>query len=620
MRSLLRAFPVLVLLVAAIETFLVRTELSFRPTDARLFLEAVVLWAGLGLLALIPAAITCLIFARKNEEGRGAWPPAVLLGWMVLPLVAHPVIDRHTHTGDLRVLQTAQPWLEVGGVLVFMILVVALLSRIGRKLPQPLFGMALVVASIAVGMFLPYRTTPVMQAAASSDKPNLLFLVWDTCRSDRLGSYGHERPTSPFLDQLADESIVFEDSTSVAIFTFSSHLTMLTGVYPSTHGARMLSMRYNPQRATMLAETLRKEGYRTGGFVGTDVIAGRTGMRYGFEVYDDVVDPMVCDTRAWQLIHDLQVVLARVYPSMRNNGRPHWIQDFQRPAEGVLDNALAWIRNDDPRPWFCFVNLYDVHWPYLPDEKSRQELVDTEEDNLDGFLFRADDWVKGSPISEADKAHVNQLYEAEIRELDETVADFLAALNLDRGGTAVLVTADHGEAFGEGGAWKHEDIGEPQVRVPFLVRLPEEKPAPERRRGQVSGVDVTPTLLGLAGIEIPEGVEGIDVLSDSPEERLVFVEDRDHASPYDIRIALYRHPYKLVRTGLSEQATYALYNVVADPLAETDIKEREPAVFRELKGHLEERRSRFDAEEAQIKITEGSSEQDALEALGYTEN
>ena len=620
MRSLLRALPVLVLFVAAIEAVVVRQDLAYRPTDARLYVETVLLWGCFALLAVVPAWLTCRLLTRgRGEQERGPWPPAVLLGWMCLPVVVHPVLDRYAHTGSLETLRAARPWLEVLGAVLALVLVMALLSRLTRRRSQPVFGLLVALVSLGVGLFLPLRRVHVASTAdpGTEGRPNLLLLVWDTCRSDRLGHYGHDRPTSPFLDQLADESLVFENSTSVSIFTFSSHMTMLTGMYPSSHGARMLSMRYDPTKASMLAETLRTNGYRTGGFVGTDVLAGRTGVRYGFEAYEDLVDPPVCDTRAWKMIHDVQVVLARQFASFRNNGRPHWIQDFQRPAEDVLEKALAWIDNGDPRPWFCFINLYDVHWPYLPDDAARQELVDTPPGALGGYLFRADDWQSGTTIRAADRDHVHQLYEAEIRELDKTVASFLDALELDAGGTAVLVTADHGEAFGERGQWKHEDIGEVQVRVPFLLRLPEPRPEPERRTEQVSGVDVAPTLLALAGIEAERELEGVDVVGGDLETRVVWVEDRDHKYPEDVRVALYRHPYKLVRNGIGDDSTFHLYDVEADPLGETDIQDREPELFRELRELLEERRADFDAEEAGLRPASGGSQLDALTALGY---
>ncbi len=621
MRRLLAALPFLALVLGAAETVMARAELPWRPRDPALAWQASLLWLALGALALAPAWLTLRLLRRRDRSG--PWPPAVLLGWMALPIAVHGVLDRHTQLGGAtRGLASARTALEVGATLAVGLALLWILARLlrglrGRALAALAAGAALLAATL-----LPPRAAaqpaPARDAGAGAGRPNLLLLVWDTCRSDRLQPYGFERPTSPGLADLAQQSVVFERSLSTSVFTFTSHLSLLTGVYPSTHGARLLRMRYDPTRATSIATTLRAAGYRTGAFVGTDVLAGRTGLRDGFERYDDQVDPPVCDTRAWQAVHDVQTLLAARFPGLRNNGEPHWFQRFQRPAGAVLARALAWLREDDPRPWFCFVNLYDVHWPYVPDERAARELVGPYAGAVDGYLFRSDRWRAGQAISEDDRRHVRELYEAEIRQLDGAVSGFLDALALERGGTAVLVTADHGEAFGERDQWYHEDIGEVQVRVPFLVRRPEPAPQGERRRTPVSGVDVAPTLLALAGLPPPEDMEGRDALA-LPEDapRTLFVEDRDHPDPRDVRIALYEQGYKLVRHGLGSDARYELYDLSHDPGALHDLAAERPDVLARLRALLDVRRAAFDEEEAQQAADGGLS--DALYGLGYAD-
>lgn len=619
MRRLLAALPFLALVLGAAETVMARAVLHWRPRDPTLAWQASLLWLALGALALAPAWLTLRLLRRRGRPG--PWPPAVLLGWMALPIAVHGVLDRHTQLGGAtRGLASARTALELGATLAAGLALLWVLARLlrglrGRALAALAAGAALLAATL-----LPPRAAaqpaPAPDAPAGAERPNLLLLVWDTCRSDRLQPYGFERPTSPGLEDLAQESVVFERSLSTSVFTFTSHLSLLTGVYPSTHGARLLRMRYDRTRATSIATTLRAAGYRTGAFVGTDVLAGRTGLRDGFERYDDQVDPPVCDTRAWQAVHDVQTLLAARFPGLRNNGEPHWFQRFQRPAGAVLARALAWVREDDPRPWFCFVNLYDVHWPYVPDERAARELVGPYAGAVDGYLFRSDRWRAGQTISEDDRRHVRELYEAEIRQLDGAVRDFLDALALERGGTAVLVTADHGEAFGERDQWYHEDIGEVQVRVPFLVRRAEPAPQGERRRTPVSGVDVAPTLLALAGLPAPEDMEGRDALAlPEDEPRTLFVEDRDHPDPLDVRIALYEQGYKLVRHGLGQGARYELYDLSHDPGALHDLAAERPDVLARLRERLDDRRAEFDEEEAQQAAGGGLS--DALYGLGY---
>jgi len=656
MKSVLRSLPVLALAVAAIESVWVRLTLPWRGTDPLLFAQAFGLWLALGLVVAVPAAWTA---KRLTKPRRGAEierlmarkPPTLvpalsLFGWMVLPIAMHATLDRYTRIGgNVSGLIGSRPWLEAAGVALVGMLVLGAVQRLLGRVSSGRLALAVTVLALVTGVFLPRRAPAAGAAPASAGLPNLLLLVWDTCRADRLTPYRYERDTTPHLARLADESLLFEESRSAAIFTFTSHLSLLTGAYPSTHGARLLWTRYDPERAESIAEILRQAGYRTGGFVGTDVLAGRTGIRHGFEVYDDRVDPPVCDTFAWAAIHDLQALLAHYVPALRHNGQPHWIQDFQRPAEGVLDSALAWIRSDDPRPWFCFVNLYDVHWPYVPVGPGRELLVRPYDGPMDGYLFRSDRWTKGYVPDEADKRHLGDLYDAELHDLDRAVDAFVRELDLAAGDTGVVMTSDHGEAFGEANRWAHEDLLEPQVRIPLLVRFPgraeEAAPAdpnaPEApgyapsdgpplapRSGRsafpTSGVDVAPTLLAMAGLPASPAMEGLDLGIDrSGEGRHVVVEDRDHVQWGDVRVALYQGPWKLVRHGLGAQRGYALYDLAADPLGVVDVSDAHPVLAEELRGILEELRAEADEREAGAPSLDAgeAGDADALRALGY---
>jgi arylsulfatase A-like enzyme len=623
MGSLLLPLPVLAIVLAALDALLVRWAEPWRPAEVGLFFHAYFLWACFGLLALWPAALTLRFLDARTRpwpaRGWDARPWIVLLGCMVLPVAVQATLDPHTSLVGFRGLAHARPWLEVGGLVLGSLAALALLGRGLGGIPGLRTATVGVALALAVGFFLPGRP-PVQSSGAVDGRPNLLLLVWDTCRADKLEPYGEKRPTSPGLAELAEQALVFEDSLSASTFTFTSHLSMLTGVSPTTHGAHLLDMRFDPARASSIASLLSAAGYRTGAFVGTDVLAGRTGLRAGFEAYDDQVDPSVCDTFAWRFVHALQSVASELVPALRFNGRPHWIQDFQRPGGEVLRRALTWIRRDDPRPWFCFVNLYDVHWPYLPEGEGRA-LVRPYDGPLDGFVFRSDDWQAGYRMSPADERHVNDLYEAELQDLDALVQRFLDGLGLERGGTAVLVTSDHGEGLGEGDTpaldtWNHDDVREPQVRVPLILRLPEPSPAGGRVRTPTSGVDVAPTLLALAGVPIPPGMEGHDLLAGpAGEARERWVDDRDHLHVEDHRTALYRGEFKLVRFGVGAGARYELYDLAREPAGFTDVQAQHPKVFAELRTRMEERLGSI----APAASLEGSADSAAaLQALGYT--
>ncbi len=623
MLPLLRVLPVLALFLAGIECWLVRRALPWRAFRPELFLHAAALWAALGLVACVPAFLSGRWLARRSarrvdaaEPAQPSTPAPLLLGWMALPVLLHSTLDRHVGLdADLSGLAHLRPWSEVFLVLGAGGLVLLGLARALARLRPILVAAPALVLALGLGFTPPGRPTPGA-AAPPARGPNVLLLVWDTTRSDRLQPYGYARTTTPNLERFAREALLFEDSLSPATFTLSSHLSLLTGVLPSTHGSRLCLPGFEADRATSVAEAFQREGWRTGAFVGTDVLAGRTGIRRGFEVYDDEVDPLLCETRAWRSLHDLQSLLARLAPGLRRNGEPHWIQDFQRPAAEVLARARAWIDDGDARPWFCFVNLYDAHWPYLPRAEGRA-LVSAYDGPVDGYFDRSDAWTEGYAMSAADARHLSELYEGELFELDRAVDGFLRAFALERGGTAVVLTADHGEAFGELGRFKHEDVIEPQVRVPLLVRLPEPRPLGRRVEAPVSGIDVGPTLLALAGLAPLTGMEGASLLSEIDPARVRYVEDRDHLDPTDVRIALYRGPWKLVRRGLGGEARYELFDLAADPAAGKDVSAEHSTVQAELEELLEQRRERFDAEERSADGPDAIG--DALRGLGYTE-
>jgi arylsulfatase A-like enzyme len=617
MGPLLLPLPVLAVVLAALDAVLVRWTHPWRASGVELFFQGYFLWLLFGLVALLPARWTLgFLDARSRPwpaRGYDARPWVVLAGWMTLPIAAEATLSDHASLVGFAGLARAQPWLELGGTLLLGATALALLGRLLGALPGVRTAVIGVALAFGAGLILPARAATAARTRVDG-RPNLLLLVWDTCRADKLEPYGQARPLTPGLARLAEESIVYENVLSASTFTFTSHLSLLSGVSPETHGARMLDMHVDPARASTIAAELEAAGYRTGAFVGTDVLAARTGLGAGFEEYDDAVDPEVCETFAWRFVHALQTIAAELVPALRCNGRPHWIQDFQRPGSEVLARAGAWIRRDDPRPWFCFVNLYDAHWPYLPEGEGR-ELVRPYDGPVDGFLFRSDRWQPGYRLGSADRAHVNDLYEGEIYDLDAAVARFLATLELARGDTAVVVTADHGEGLGEENTWNHDDVREPQVRVPLLVRLPEPAPAAQRVRAPVSGIDVAPTLLGLAGLGKPAAMEGRDLLHELPDEaRERWVDDRDHLEPADYRCALYEGAFKLVRFGVGRAARYELYDLAADPAGFTDVQ----AQHVELCARLVERmRARTGDGGGPATTAESGDSAAGLQALGY---
>ncbi|MAE27929.1 MAG: hypothetical protein CMJ87_02935 [Planctomycetes bacterium] len=641
MLPLFRSLLVLVPLLAALDSVTTALGLPRPPAAAVLFMQSLGLWALLGLAALVPALATERFFAgprsaRKPEDW--APGPVALAWWMTFPVLAHARLDAHTGLGgDLAAVLAPRPLGELLALVVAsLVLARWAAGRLSRLRPRPL-GPLLAVAALLIGALLPLgaelpagrgvERDPSGSGRAAAESPNILVLVWDTARAMNLTPYGAARNTTPRLAELAAHSMVFEEARSVSCFTLTSHLSMLTGVYPSHHGASMGRMFYDALRTPPITQALARGGYRTGGFVGTAVLRAQTGMDHGFEVFDDRVDPAVCATSAWSLVHDVQSLLARYVPAMRFNGRPHVIQDFDRPGEEVLERALSWIAAPDPRPWFALVNLYDVHWPYLPEDQARRQFVRPYDGMVDGYVFRSDSYPQrppelalGARLKADDNRHLEDLYDAELWQLDRAVGEFLDALRLADSNTAVLVVSDHGEAFGEGGRYEHMDITEPQVRVPFVVYLPRTAGAPRppsgRRRGRVSGVDVAATALGLAGLEVPQHMQGLDLLAaEVPDDRPLLVEDRDKLNLESMHLAYYKGPWKLVQSGLGQEPSFELFNLELDQGGLEDLAAQHPQVVAELVREMTAMRATWEPDgEGGLGGGAGSR---ALRGLGY---
>ncbi|MCC6408226.1 MAG: sulfatase [Planctomycetes bacterium] len=650
MSTRLKSLPVIALCAAAVETVCVRYEFDHRPAELRLFLQAAGLWAVFLVLAW-PIARLLQGLARRvagaSSPKELAAADAVALALVAaFPVLAHARLDVYTNLyGSVGELRQPWPWLQVAAIAGAAFLLQRLVPRRLAKLPLAVVGVALSVLSLAVGATVSFHEEPhpsdVVHASTTSSssssssggaassgasaKPNILLLVWDTTRAQSLSIYGYDRETTPNLARLASESRVFTNARSASRYTLTSHLSMLTGTYPSHHGARLLRQTVNPTRTPSIARLLREAGYRTGGFVGTDVLRAQTGTAFAFERWDDQVDPPVCDTYAWALVHDLQSVSAKFFPALSNNGNPHWIQDYQRPAGEVLAHAAEWIASDDPRPWFCFVNLYDVHWPYLPPADAAARWVRPYGGPIDGFLERSDAYPKGYEPKPEDNLHLTELYDSEMWELDRNVDAFLARLELDRARTAVVMVSDHGEAFGEGGLYEHHDILECQVHIPFVVRPPGGAEPPGRVDTPVTNVDVAPTVLGLAGLAPLEHMNGVDVLRAEAlaPEREILVEDRDTGDPNEVRLALYSGGWKYEQRRRTVDGRVVevrrLYELATDPSAERDVAQAHPERVAELAGRLEALRKAWNADDSASGLS-GPANADALHALGYLDN
>jgi arylsulfatase A-like enzyme len=339
---------------------------------------------------------------------------------------------------------------------------------------------------------------------------NLILISLDTLRADHLGSYGHRRDTSPAIDALAARGVRFADASATAPWTLPSHATMFTGLYPSRHGVKDYSHRL-PERSLTLAEILAGHGYQT-----------------------------LAVASAWN-IADPRFALFQGFAA----GDVHYVKETREGAHGrvvpntgpeVVARARALLEGRDrTRPFFLFVHFYDTHTDFSPEPAYRARFVSPYGGKLDGSTRQLEAIRRrGLRLSPADLRFLRELYDAEIRQLDDLLGDFFASLDESgvTGDTLVVLTSDHGEEFQEHGSVLHGRTQyEELLRVPLILAGPG-IPAGRVVEAPVALVDLLPTLLGRLGLPAPPGLDGLDLAptwtGGALPERALFAEADHH--------------------------------------------------------------------------------------------
>jgi arylsulfatase len=431
---------------------------------------------------------------------------------------------------------------------------------------------------------------PKGRREAPADRPDIVVVIPDALRPDHLGFAGYQRDTSPNLDRLAAEALVFPNAVAAASYSLASVGTIVTGMSPLRHGVLAREHRL-ADAVTTLAETLRETGYRT---VGVSANAYHS-PQFGFDQGYDRFVPMWRVTDGDELrSFDPHLAVAEVKEELR-----------QEVGEG--------------RPLFLLLHLVPPHSPYDPppafDLFSIPGYRGPVGRDRETYLRLSSGALKPGP---ADLEQVVGLYDGNIRRVDDAVGELLTLLRSRSRWqqTVVLVIADHGEAFGEHGAFGHTTtVYEEMIRVPFIVRVPPGRaPADVDIDRLVSLEDVTPTLLGLAGVSPAGELDGIDLLAPAVGERavdrVVLVCGGGATRPaYGVRT----DRWKAVLRELHQRE---LYDLRSDPLESTDVAGDNPELLAGLASLLAEAlaQSGGAADSAGALAPE---EKEALRALGY---
>jgi len=430
-------------------------------------------------------------------------------------------------------------------------------------------------------------------APPGAGAPSVLLITVDTLRADHLGAYGFESDTSPHLDALAAQSALFERAIAASSRTAPAHASIMTSRWVREHsiGHANGSTRLADEEIT-LAATFAKASYDTAAFVGNVMLQRRVGLDNGFDRYDDELP--VTETNRGDM--------------------------FERRAEQTTAHALAWLSAERRGPFFLWVHYNDPHGPYVPPPPYDEQfqLADAPGEDLLPVLSVQRGWF-GIPAYQAlpglrRPSQYRSRYAGEIRYFDEFLGRLLEAA--ERGSQprdlVVLLTADHGESFGEEDFYfSHGYATTPDLaRVPFLLRAPGLAPG---RRGEIAHhVDILPTLLELAGLPLPPEVRGIAL---GPAlrgeaafpERTVFCDVGSEVGAY--RRDLFLRARLGPSIGDTRSGTWQPYRWSADgSLAAADAADA-------LRPHIEEYTREQMPMERAAELSEAEAEH--LRALGY---
>ena len=468
----------------------------------------------------------------------------------------------------------------------------------------------------------------------------ILMLSLDTLRADHLGFYGYEKFTSPVLDMIAAEGVVFEDASAASPWTLPSHASMLTGLYPKHHGVRTMSTGL-PDDVATLAAMLAEAGFETAAVVNS------TWLRQ----------------ENYRITRDFDKYL--------------FIEDIahrRAPNSWVTDQAIEWLDEMREERLFVFVHYYDIHSDYAS-EPAYEKLfttpydgivdgtgwqltrVNLEEEHIElcherfdperctfgtaGGSLVVDSSVEKLEFDRDDVRRLNELYDAGVRQLDAELSRLFAWMRregvLDE--TLLIVTSDHGEEFMEHGRVDHfVPMWQELLRVPLVFRGPGLRVG-ARIEAPVSLVDLAPTIVSLAGAELAEPTDGVDLsplMRSTPEAGdeatavgriladrylygeaaggLTYVEWMEGVFPLHRSVRRGRH--KLVWE--SKGQTYALYDLEVDPGESIDVRAENPEITKDLIAEMQRRFSDEGLEPApenRVELSEEESER--LRSLGY---
>lgn len=401
----------------------------------------------------------------------------------------------------------------------------------------------------------------------TKDQHHIVLVTIDTLRADHLGCYKYQGGKTPNIDQLAKEGVVFEHAYTPTPITLPAHTSIMTGLYPQSHGVYNNATYYLSPSAVTLAEVLKGAGYRTAAFIGSYVLHSRYGLNQGFQLYNDYLPHVEQSAKTLHNLYD------------------------ERKAEETTALAIEWLSNNRESPCFLWIHYFEPHAPYLPPPVFGLEYKD-------------------------------QPYDGEIAYVDKCLGSLIEGIKdmniYDQ--TLFVVTSDHGEGLGE-----HEEMThgvflyDTTLHIPLIIRLPGIEPVRVSELCRI--IDIYPTILEYSKLSHPEHINGVSLLPLIFGRRMdlgleLLIESRYASENFGWAnlSGIRTNEWKYIDAPIPE-----LYNIISDPQEMLNLWKDQPDSGMQLKVKWQTEYARTNAgKHLDSQITALTPEvREQMKSLGY---
>jgi arylsulfatase A-like enzyme len=324
-----------------------------------------------------------------------------------------------------------------------------------------------------------------------SSKPvlltNVILITISTLRADHTGCLSYKRDTTPNLDELGKQAVLFRNAFAASGWTMPAHGSIFTSLYPKAHGAVNINSGLAAENNT-LAEILKNNGYYCAGFCCNPRLGQKQGFAQGFDLYDDYSVSLMLNSLAFE--NNRTVNINR----KRTNGF-------------INDAATRWLQDNTQKPFFIFLHYYDNHWDYLPPAPYDKLYDPNYRGPIDGTNI-AREPLFSNPPTEQDIRHIIALYDGELRQTDNDLGEILRFLKKKKllDNSIIVIVGDHGEQFYEHGHTSRQGIYEELIHIPLVISVPGAHT--KAIDSLASQVDILPTILDYLQIPLPSTCQG----------------------------------------------------------------------------------------------------------------